>query len=239
MSEQALAESCPTISDLSNSIAKQARIFIPQALVLFNSGPAGLKQLNAWLKSVDTRMHNFWRTLRSDRQLMILKILNEDRQLYTYTELRRVIPWPNPKKGGPPLQANQSCTWTMCVPKALAALNVCALYRGLNASSPEQFTYTDGKAAVIWGAYTDAITRMQVSYTRTHVEYNHVPGGIVWESQHSVTTSSQYLAWTAGPPIQWCSLVYLKQPHGRLAHAARPMRAWPRKRAVGFSSAWQ
>jgi hypothetical protein len=164
LSEQALTDKCPTISEFNNAFVKQAGAVVPQALALFKSGPAGLRQLNSFIKSVDTRMYNFWSTLRTDRQLMVLKIINEERQVYTYTEFRRTIPWANPRKGGPVLQANQSCTWTMCVPKALAALNMCALYKGLNESSTAAFTYTDGKAAVIWGAYTDAITRMQVGH---------------------------------------------------------------------------
>ncbi len=54
---------------------------------------------------------------------------------------------------------NQSCSWTMCMPRSLAAMAICDMFKGINDTSPASFNNSHGRGAVVWGAYFDTTIR--------------------------------------------------------------------------------
>jgi hypothetical protein len=155
-------QTCPAIYALVDGFGKEQEI-AGRLLTLFNNGSTGYKLLNQIIKSVDSELYIYWRyKLTRPRQLQLLTTLNESRQLYAHIEIKRAIPW-EARPGGQVISyANQTCSWTLCVPKMMAVNSLCQLYQGVNKSIPDSFEYFDGKAAVVWDMFARATTRMQV-----------------------------------------------------------------------------
>jgi hypothetical protein len=164
-----LQKRCPTISSLDQAFVQGAATgqfagYADRLLRLYATGPAGIRQVNSLIRAADSNLYAVWREQPQDLRLGLLHVVNETRQAYAHTELQRTIPWRSSSKANSPTApANQTCTWTMCAPKALVAINVCNVYGGVNSSLGGAFGARNGNAGpLVWGLFTEAIMHMQV-----------------------------------------------------------------------------
>jgi hypothetical protein len=103
---------------------------------LYMRNESSKQAVDDFLRSADLSLYKVWHyKLENATKLMVLDILANKRQMYSYTHITRATPWEVAKDGRVVSTAQQSCSWLMCSPKALVANDICRLYKVRGASS--------------------------------------------------------------------------------------------------------
>jgi hypothetical protein len=129
LGEQDLNATCPTIFNLiSSNLTAAIKTSGGRLISMYKNGSEAV--LDDFIKALDPSLFKVWRfKLATRSRLMILNILTDSRQAYTYSSVSRTIPWEVAKDGRVLSTARQSCSWGMCLPKLLLADTVCMLYK--------------------------------------------------------------------------------------------------------------
>jgi hypothetical protein len=150
-----------------------------RAWSMWQQGEEGKEQVRTLVQTLNPELYKIFSDLTFERQSLMLLMVNQSRQVYSHVGLSRTIPWRN-VSGEQPVLVNQSCTWSMCMPKAMVAMTICDLLKGINSSYPDSFKMSHGRGGIVWGAYLDTTTKARGGSIAVRGRALHAPSCCCW-----------------------------------------------------------
>jgi hypothetical protein len=158
LTDEQLGTMCPVIKAITDPFMNDPSV--KRLWPLWRSGPDGEEMVKNLVKNLSPELNDIFQSYSDPKKEMLLRVPSESRQAYAYASLQRTITWRVPLLSGEqPVLVNQSCSWIMCMPRALAAMAICDMFKGINDTSPASFKNSHGRGAVVWGAYFDTTIR--------------------------------------------------------------------------------